>query len=628
MLSPELKEKSAQHSGQGQKETKATHNKIIPHESLRNHLIPLKSPETHHYQKKDDETLKRYKEPFLQLPGNNGKYTWQRYFNDSEFYDMRDTSRRANTGLELGFETSNGYLMVIDYDSPESFDDFLQLLNEHNIPTDTIIVKTGGNHGGYHLYYLTDERLDKNITKSFENASVEFLVNHYVLTPPSRVKDDYMIILDGEPRRLHEDPLIGSSEFFDYLSENIEKVSLENLKKLTEKLQENQQNNSDESNSSKAEVNNVKEDTPQEKLPSNLYSSYLVTSYLVTLSNSYGFVFDLSSDLLLWESLLNGSYENLYGCSLNLERSMSFKDIFERENHASCGLFKREDGSFVYKDFRTEKSFNIVEVFHAIKNNKKPEFLEDKESKRWTRALIEFLEWIESNSVETGFLVAFDNWRESFESELKLRENNFSKYIEKTLQVILNEFRERIRKGHNKAVLTKRYVANKLNWSMSDTSKAYIVNRCMNFLVFSGLLHKGDTINFTYTDSNGNERVGKTYKYSINFECSPGEVMRAFESLIKNGLANYQQFNKNNITSCYGFEVANTIFRGKAKNSIKGDGENVSSGDTKQLPNVVIKKHKEQQNNNDRTTNERYNSTIESTTNSESNNRRVHDPTG
>jgi hypothetical protein len=86
----------------------------------------------------------------------------------------------------------------------------------------------------------------------------------------------------------------------------------------------------------------------------------------------------------------------------------------------------------------------------------------------------------------------------------------------------------------------------------------------MNFLVFAGLLKKAKTRNFEYIDKKtGEKKQRKGYIYSIDFNCSPEQIMKAFDGLIKNGIADVRKFKRSSVSAYYGIEKAMDVFRGK-----------------------------------------------------------------
>jgi len=459
------------------------------------------------------EQLSRYLLPLRgKIPAVSG--TWKRSFDDDEF------PKGCNYGLRLGEETEWGYLLAIDYDGPEHFLDFLSFLKEKGVSIDTIAVKTGGKHNGYHLYYWSDEAFTGRFKGQFDGVDVEILgKGTYTVIPPSTVENEYSLIEAFTER----DPITYQvTSVSDFLTE------IEGASQISE-----------------AKINVIKERLSQ-NVPTNLYISSLVRS------EGYALI---SSDLLLWETVLNGAFEELYNERLHLSNSHRFKCVFHKEKRPSAGLHIVK-GRYVYHDFHDGKSFDIVEVFHAIKNHQEPQFLEAKNSRKWTDGLLELFEWIDENRITTGFGESFDRWRSEFLGRLSLTGGGeFKNYIVDTLKTILEISRERINKGINELVLSKRYVADRVPWEGSDQLKAKIVNRAMNFLVFAGILRKGRDLS---------TEKGRTYIFSIDFDCTTEAVERAWSKAVNANIATYDKFNKSNVADVFGPDVANMIFRASA----------------------------------------------------------------
>jgi hypothetical protein len=512
--------------------TQSTTN-IIPRDSLRAKMIPL---------------IRGSKEPLKRWSGVNFSYPG-------------DYPDNCNYGLRLGRVADNLYLIAIDLDGG-NFLDFLELADKYDIPTinATTVIESGGKNRGNHFYYLTDKPFKKtDYNNGAFHGEIRTKADQYIVIPPSKVQTDYNAFERVEPFN-------APSEFFEYLTEKTAFVTAEKLLPLLNHLTDNFYQKEPFDYDTKENQIEISRNSIIEALHHR--KSYQVTcigSYLVRLLAVNSIVFDINRDLHLWERVIDLGYKKLYGEKHYLELDKNFLCIIHKEKNPSARIFKRKNGDFVYKDFHyseSNKAFNVVEIFNAIQHNKEPEFLK---GQRFNNALIELFEWIESEKIETSYYQAFNKWWSNFETRLKLQKNTFSKYIMLTLQAIINEFKERMRKGHNKAVLAKRYIADRVQIkNMNADSKAFIVNRCMNFLVFSGLLRKGDTINFTFTD----KRTGKTkqrpsYYYSIDFECTPEQVVSAFESLIENGIADYNKFKKTTVREYYGHEKADEIFRAK-----------------------------------------------------------------
>lgn len=455
--------------------------------------------------------------------------TWKRSFEVDEFKDG------CNYGLRLGEETEWGYLLAIDYDGKDHFLDFLSFLKEKGIDPDTVAVRTGGKHNGYHLYYWAEKPFTGRFKGQFKGVDVELLgKGTYTVVPPSKVQTDYLMIEAFTERNPITYKILSVSDFLTEIegASSVSDTKIKDLKRLLKK----------------------------ESLPSNYNSSYLVNFSPV------------SSDLLLWETVINDLHESVYNEEVRLFNSLRFKCIFHKERNPSANLFWiDEKAKFVYHDFHNGKNFDIVEVFHAIKHHQEPKFLEAKNSRKWLDGLLELYAWIDENGITTGFGERFDRWRDDFLSRLNLTGGGaFKDYIVDTLKTILDISRERINKGINELVLSKRYVADRVPWEGNDKTKAFIVNRAMNFLVFAGILKKGRDLS---------TEKGRTYIFSIDFNCKTSDIEKAWTDIVKAGISNYRDFNKNNVADLFGEKLANEIFR-----AAEGGNDGLQGNTTEQLP--------------------------------------------
>lgn len=469
------------------------------------------------------DELSRYIIPLRgKIPRIEKGDTWKRSFTDEEFSDG------CNYGLRLGEKTEWGYLLAIDYDGSEHFSEFLSFLKEKGVPIDTIAVKTGGKHNGYHLYFFTEKPLTGRFKGQFQGVDIEILGEGcYTVIPPSTVENEYSLI----EAFTEKDPITHRvTSVSDFLTE-IEGAS----------------------NVLEAQIKDLQRSLEQKSAPSNYNSSYLVHFS------------HISSDLLLWELILNDSYKSLYKEELHLSKSLRFKCVFHKEKNPSANLFWIDDkAKFVYHDFHNGKNYDLVEVFHAIKHHQEPKFLEAKNSRKWLDGLLELYEWIDENRITTGFGERFDRWRDDFLGSVSLNGGGvFKEYILDTLKTILEISRERINKGINELVLSKRFVADRVDWKGSDKNKAKIVNRSMNFLVFAGLLRKGRDLS---------TEKGRTYIFSIDFKCTTKAVEKAWDEIVKAGISNYKDFNKKNVADLFGERRANEIFRASATERGSGNG--------------------------------------------------------
>ncbi|MDA3962348.1 MAG: bifunctional DNA primase/polymerase [Planctomycetota bacterium] len=105
---------------------------------------------------------------------------------------------RGNIGTRAG-ETVNvdgrsGVLYILDFDS----DDLacLKAMCRHfDLPRSTC-VRTGGQHRGYHLFYLVDEPVRKSAGLAFHDAPIDIMgTGSFVVLPPSIVEREYRVLV-------------------------------------------------------------------------------------------------------------------------------------------------------------------------------------------------------------------------------------------------------------------------------------------------------------------------------------------------------------------------------------------------------------------------------------------------
>lgn len=102
--------------------------------------------------------------------------------------------KRCNIGTRVGetvtINGKTGRLFVLDFDSP-NLDILKSLCAEYNLPR-TACIRTGGNHHGYHLLYLTEFEVRKHSGLSYHGCPIDFMgAKSYIVLPPSEVDHPY-----------------------------------------------------------------------------------------------------------------------------------------------------------------------------------------------------------------------------------------------------------------------------------------------------------------------------------------------------------------------------------------------------------------------------------------------------
>lgn len=119
---------------------------------------------------------------------------------DTVNFALRDFHNRnvgTRAGERIHVDGKEGNLLIVDFDSPD-----LALLKRMcaSIPLErTTCIRTGGNHRGYHLFYLVQFEIRKRGMLAYESASVDLLGRgSYAVIPPSVVETPYKYLLGLE----------------------------------------------------------------------------------------------------------------------------------------------------------------------------------------------------------------------------------------------------------------------------------------------------------------------------------------------------------------------------------------------------------------------------------------------
>jgi len=100
----------------------------------------------------------------------------------------------ARAGERVNVDGKDGYLLIVDFDSPD-----LELLRQlcSEIPLSrTTCVRTGGEHDGYHLFYLTAFETRKRGLLAYREVSVDLLgKGSFAVVPPSVVNKPYRYLV-------------------------------------------------------------------------------------------------------------------------------------------------------------------------------------------------------------------------------------------------------------------------------------------------------------------------------------------------------------------------------------------------------------------------------------------------
>lgn len=103
----------------------------------------------------------------------------------------------ARAGERVNVDGKEGHLLILDFDSPD-----LEVLRQlcAEIPlARTTCVRTGGEHDGYHLFYLTAFETRKRGLLSYRDVSIDLLgKGSFAVVPPSVVDKPYRYLVGLE----------------------------------------------------------------------------------------------------------------------------------------------------------------------------------------------------------------------------------------------------------------------------------------------------------------------------------------------------------------------------------------------------------------------------------------------
>lgn len=578
-------------------------NPPIKQTPLTEHVIPIKP---------------RDKEPWVTTPDVNGKYTWTRAFSyPEEFPDG------CNYGLKLGLGTIADvlpgtvlYRVVFDYDDPvrskfrRFYDDLSALTG--GMLSNTLIVRSGGKHNGWHNYVYTDKPFSY-AEFFYHGVKVQVLgQGHYIVIPPSvGIKAKYKLC---HPETLKEYPETELLEFLGLLEIRPALVPLDNLLSTIEKLRQK---------SSAAPPTRQKPSiTSTEKEKALDQNTYLNSKYFEWVSKganskcfdsintatgtvfidcleveegndenvklnenicyeSMGFL-PISWDPILWEHLVAIALKKAYGGRAKLKTLASFRCPFHPEANNSASVFlNRRTLKRYFHEFHNNgatddkgrpcKNFDIVEFFQALEKGREPTRLLGLE---WALAEQGLMKYIKRENVKTGFCKKFDEWNHALRLELTFPGGgDWKKYIIDTLDALLYAARPEVNQGKT-FIATLPHLEKEITWNLESKYKISLLNRSINFLAFAGLKVVDGKIRPGLLVKGPEYRIRKTgrktYRYWFNYEVTADDIAESWEDLNSKGLADYRAFNYSSIYNTYGALVADYLFRVKPKSQGRG----------------------------------------------------------
>ena len=395
-----------------------------------------------------------------------------------------------NIALKVGAKFGDGYVFVIDFDSDDEnlFHAFLQDLRDFGIPTDTVIVRTGGKHHGFHLYYLSGKPANKakhkaSVRYQYQGVNVEiFSHDHYVLIPPSIVEDQYRIIY---PKNL---------KFIE--PKYIRKTSIETILKFFHNYQ------------SKKLFSSKKTDDFFTTITKSL-RVFFATSFF-TLSNCCKteefdyrrkYIEDVKSlykkDFVFW--MYRQMYRETYGKDFKdkVDIRVNLLSPIRREEHPSFQFIEEDNGEILGYDFGKadeipeRKALRIQEMYHVFKTGEVKK-LNSQELRYWTiRIILDYNVWTHEAT-------------EYYKKALKFFEVAKEKVPKPFIRVfdyLLGRAVLMARLGKGNSISAR--------WIERETGVQYpLANRALNVLVTCGLIEKTKSEIIVYTDNHGRKKRG------------------------------------------------------------------------------------------------------------------------
>lgn len=397
--------------------------------------------------------------------------TWKRHFKPWEFKGAAGIAIRS--GVEI---PNHGYLVCIDFDndSEKLFHEYSEHLQERGIDPNTLIVRTGGEHHGWHLYYLLDKEPPKKCNRTFNAADIEYRgTGCYTVIPPT---GEGKIPRGVKIRRPYE-VIYPTAAAFDLA--HCKRIELEDWLALSE------YGNNPESNNPECDFQVVTGD------PADAGETHIqvVTntpepaSSTVLLTPPYKPI-PISVPVTVWERLLRDPYQRLYGRPLLLKwngsQSESFCCVMHKEKHASASLCTGRNGMIVYMDGHQRKPnpklvYSILDVYLTCR--KIPATVEIGEA---------LFRMVQEYDIWTDRARRLDaNWKQ-IRAEIEF----FPRDVLKVADAVMSEgiLSERI--GRDSFIATCRFIGKSCGISHKT------VNRAMNVLTALQLIHKGDDKTF------------------------------------------------------------------------------------------------------------------------------------
>jgi len=468
----------------------------------------------------------------------------------SKSFKPSDFSATNNIAIKTGTKHGSYTLICFDVDisrvaHEKAFQYILTEIKRRFGETPTVY--SGGRHKGAHLKYLY--KGDVEPVKKFEsrigNLEIMASFNHPVLTAPSVVEERYTcdqpLILNKLPKieeRISPKEIAG---MLSHVEDITEKRIVESVE--TSVLATTQPSDYEGTCVKKNEIASL-------DINKTIYSS--IDVQIQPHSASLPETLRLSSSLSLWQYMLQDE-RFPFPRKNPVQLGKSFPCVMREDVHPSAALFKKSNGSILYKDFSLSTAYDIIQMYAYLNSDDYPQppFTADKSFLSfWSTQL---KNEIKAKRIPTGFADDLIHYKDSLDlTFLSTPQQRISLFL---LELGIQEKNA----GNSYFIATERYIADTLHLPLKT------VNRSTNQLVFLGLLRKGTGHKI--------KQSGVTFKYTIT-PVPLSELNQRWAELKTQGLSSINKFNHYNIKKIYGQDIANVVFRSNSKDEFY-DGSNL-----------------------------------------------------
>jgi len=455
-----------------------------------------------------------------------GKGCYERGWNDpGRFFGIENFKPDYNTGLRLGYPSPYGYFMELDWDNPDikTLLDFLAQLEKHDSNlSDTLIVKSGGDHDGYKIFYRTNRPIKTNINAvNFHGVKIEIRTNGQAIIPPSHIETEYTIY---SPQLELFDP-----QYVKHIDPQILFTYLEQLPQWD------------------------KETRTVGPTFTEIISTEQATTnkYLIVVAGVKNERFDT-----IWDEMIRTAYKYLYGVPLRVAldiegyrcSSPKILCVLRKETNPSANLYRADNGVILYRCWGnhgcSKDYYTLQDVFTLLHDKSTTLWHPDRNREsynvwagRQTRKIFKRFGFLNEQALEIR------TWFEGIVSDL---ERKLDHRIVAAMKKITEYAIECASCNDYPFVGAARYMKDVLGADKGQT------NRTMNYLTALGLLEKCD----------GKKcKLGVADTWEMGVAADIDGVLIRRDQLRKAGIMTARDFNKDRCKAALGQLIADRIVR-------------------------------------------------------------------